>query len=88
MKDKVKQITPLLDELKLDFSEVAFVGNKILDMSLAERVGLSIAVADSNQHLIDIVDYVTSNKGGHGAVREVLDLYFEAIETDPKSLLV
>jgi len=88
MKDKVKQISPLLEELKLDFSDVAFVGNEILDISLAEKVGLSIAVADSIPHLIDVVDYVTTNKGGHGAVREILDLYLEATHTDPMSLLV
>ncbi len=88
MKDKVKQITPLLEDLKLDFSQVAFVGNEILDISLADKAGLSIAVADSNPRLLDVVDYVTVNKGGHGAVREILDTYFEAIQTDPMSLIV
>ncbi|MBU2652523.1 MAG: HAD hydrolase family protein [Bacteroidetes bacterium] len=87
MKDKVKQIEPLLEELELDMADVAFVGNEILDISLARKVGLSIAVADSNPELIDTVDYVTLGRGGYGAVREVLDCYFEAIETDPKSLL-
>ena len=88
MKDKVKQIEPLLEELELDFADIAFVGNEILDISLAKKVGLSIAVADSIPDLIDVVDYVTLARGGYGAVREVIDCYFEATETDPKSLLV
>ena len=33
MKNKVSQISPLLDELQIDFTEVAFVGNEILDIS-------------------------------------------------------
>ena len=88
MKDKVKQITPLLEKLNLGFEQVAFVGNEILDISLAEEVGLAIAVADSSPELIEIVDYVTTKTGGNGAVREVIECWFEAINKDPKSFLV
>ena len=88
MKDKTKQIEPLLAKLNIDYSEVAFMGNEILDVKLAQKVALSIAVADANPELIEVASYVTTNKGGHGAVREVLDCYFEAIGKDPKSFLV
>ncbi|MBU8934383.1 MAG: HAD hydrolase family protein [candidate division Zixibacteria bacterium] len=87
-KDKVKQITPLLEELKLDFDHIAFVGNEILDISLAEKVGLSIAVADSSSELIKVVDYVTTAPGGKGAVREVLEDYFDAIGKNTRDFLV
>ncbi len=86
--DKVKQIEPLLEQLKLSFEDIAFVGNEILDITLAKEVGLSIAVADSAPELIETVDYVTSAPGGKGAVREVLEVYFHAIDKDPKSYLV
>ena len=86
--DKVEMIRPLLDELKLGFSDVAFVGNEILDIKLARQVGLSIAVADAAQGLIDEVNFVTICKGGHGAVREIIECYFEAIGFDPKTLVV
>lgn len=88
MKDKTSMITPLLEKLQIDFSETAFVGNEILDLKLASKVGLSFAVADSTKDLIESVDYVTENKGGAGAVREVIEMYFEAMEIDAKSLLV
>lgn len=88
MKDKVKQITPLLDDLKLAFDQIAFVGNEILDISLAEKVGLAIAVADASPHLVDTVDFVTTRRGGDGAVREILECYFEAIGRDPREFLV
>ena len=86
--DKVEMIRPLLDELNLSFSEVAFVGNEILDIKLARQAGLSIAVADSAPGLLDEVNYVTTSKGGHGAVREIIECYFEAIGLDPKTLVV
>lgn len=86
-KDKVEMIMPLLDKLMISFDQVAFVGNEILDIKLAQRCGLSIAVADSCDELIDVVDYVTDHDGGLGAVREVIELYFKAIDVDPKGLL-
>jgi 3-deoxy-D-manno-octulosonate 8-phosphate phosphatase (KDO 8-P phosphatase) len=88
MKDKTKQIEPLLSKLNLSYSDVAFIGNEILDIKLAQKVALPIAVSDANPELKDIALYVTKNKGGHGAVREVLECYFEAIGKDPKSFLV
>lgn len=86
-KDKVKQLAPLLEKLSIAFSDVAFVGNEILDIKLAREVGLSIAVADSAEELFAEVDYVTNNKGGHGAVREVLACYFEAVNINPADLV-
>ncbi|UCD94178.1 MAG: HAD-IIIA family hydrolase [Candidatus Zixiibacteriota bacterium] len=88
MKDKRKQIAPLLEKLGLEFSDVAFMGNELLDIGLAREVGLSIAVADSAPELIDVVDYVTKARGGEGAVREVLKAYFEGNNVDPASHLV
>jgi len=87
MKDKVKMLEPLLKELGLDFSEVAFVGNDLLDIKLAGRVGLSIAVEDADKRLKEIVSYVTERPGGNGAVREILENYFEARGIDPKEFI-
>jgi 3-deoxy-D-manno-octulosonate 8-phosphate phosphatase (KDO 8-P phosphatase) len=86
-KDKIEQLRPLLDELEIDFSDVAFVGNEILDIKLAREVGLPIAVADSARELLPEVEYVTEHAGGRGAVREVLECYFEAINVNPIDLV-
>lgn len=88
MLDKRKQIAPLLEELGIRHSEVAFIGNEILDIGLAREVGLSIAVADAAEELLDVVDYVTAAKGGFGAVREVIKAYFDGNGIDPASHLV
>ena len=87
MKDKVKMLKPLLEELRLDFTEVAFVGNDLLDIKLAGLVGLPIAVEDADDRLKDIVSYITERPGGKGAVREILENYFEARGIDPMNLI-
>jgi len=88
MRDKREQIKPLLKKLDLELSQVAFVGNELLDIKLAREVGLSIAVADSADELIEEVDYVTEAKGGHGAVREILKAYFIGNNLDPASFII
>jgi 3-deoxy-D-manno-octulosonate 8-phosphate phosphatase KdsC-like HAD superfamily phosphatase len=37
--------------------------------------------------LLDEVNYITVRKGGQGAVREVIEAYFEAVGFDPKTLV-
>jgi 3-deoxy-D-manno-octulosonate 8-phosphate phosphatase (KDO 8-P phosphatase) len=87
-RNKIELIKPLLEKQQLDFHDVAFVGNEILDIGLARKVGLSIAVADSCDELLDEVDYVTLAPGGEGAVREILECWFEAVQIDPQEHLV
>ena len=87
MKDKIEMITPLLEELNVPFEEVAFVGNEILDIKLAQKSGLGIAVADSSPDMLEAAEYVTLKGGGKGAVREIIEHYFEANDIDPKSFL-
>ncbi len=86
-KDKVALIKPTLDELKIGFDDIAFVGNELIDIKLARKAGLSIGVANSCQRLKDEVEFVTETKGGDGAVREILEHYFEAVGVDPLSLV-
>jgi 3-deoxy-D-manno-octulosonate 8-phosphate phosphatase (KDO 8-P phosphatase) len=88
MKDKVEMIRPLLEKLKIGFDEIAFVGNEILDIKLCRKSGLGIGVADSAPELLDEVEYVTEKNGGNGAVREVIEAWFESVGRDPKEQLV
>ena len=58
--------------------EVAYVGDDIMDLPLLRRVGMSVAVRDAWEGLRDEVDYVTGQKGGRGAVREVAEILLHA----------
>ena len=87
-KNKVDLLEPMLKELKIDFAQVAFIGNELLDIGLAKRVDLPIAVKDSATDYLDVVEYVTEHGGGSGAVREILEIYFEAIGKKPIEYVV
>jgi len=86
-RDKVEMLVPLLADLGIGLSQVAFVGNELLDIKLAKAAGVSIAVADSARELVEVVDYVTTRNGGDGAVREVLEAWFEAAGINPLELV-
>ncbi len=57
----------------MDADEVAFIGDDLIDIPVMEHVGLAIAVADAQPQVIEIADWTTERRGGHGAVREVVD---------------
>jgi 3-deoxy-D-manno-octulosonate 8-phosphate phosphatase (KDO 8-P phosphatase) len=59
-------------------SAVAFMGDDIIDIPVLIQVGFSAAVADAVDVVKKSVDYVTKNKGGHGAVRELCEMILQA----------
>jgi 3-deoxy-D-manno-octulosonate 8-phosphate phosphatase (KDO 8-P phosphatase) len=58
--------------------EVAYLGDDLPDMPLAQRSGLGICVADGAPELKQVCHYVTERPGGRGAAREVVELILKA----------
>jgi 3-deoxy-D-manno-octulosonate 8-phosphate phosphatase (KDO 8-P phosphatase) len=74
VRDKVPTLEKLLSERHLKLDEVAYVGDDVVDLTVMNRVGFAVAVADASEYLIDVAHYVTLAPGGRGAVREVAEL--------------
>jgi 3-deoxy-D-manno-octulosonate 8-phosphate phosphatase (KDO 8-P phosphatase) len=55
-------------------AEVCYVGDDLPDMKTIQQVGLGVAVADAAEEVRQAADYTTSVNGGHGAMREVIEL--------------
>ena len=72
--NKLLDLEAILIEAGVAEEETAFVGDDIGDLSIMERVGMPIAVADAVPSVIAAAAYVTRAEGGRGAVREVPDL--------------
>lgn len=77
-RDKVGVFENMTLEKGIDTERVAYMGDDIVDVPLFARVGLSIAVADACVEAKRAAHYVTENKGGRGAVREVCELLLRA----------
>jgi 3-deoxy-D-manno-octulosonate 8-phosphate phosphatase (KDO 8-P phosphatase) len=58
--------------------EVAYLGDDLPDIPLAERSGLGVCVSDGADELKQVCHYVTERPGGRGAAREVIELILKA----------
>jgi 3-deoxy-D-manno-octulosonate 8-phosphate phosphatase (KDO 8-P phosphatase) len=68
----------ILRKNKIEAEAVAFLGDDIVDIPVLRAVGFSAAVADALTVVKKTADYVTANRGGRGAVRELCDLLMQA----------
>jgi len=75
---KVRVVERLLAKTGFRWDEVCYVGDDIVDLGVLKRAGVAVAVADGVAEARAAADYVTSADGGHGAVREVVELILQA----------
>jgi 3-deoxy-D-manno-octulosonate 8-phosphate phosphatase (KDO 8-P phosphatase) len=74
-KDKRAALETSVQEMGLSLTQVAFVGNDINDLPCLMCVMLPIVVQDAHPEVIPHALYQTKARGGHGAVREICDLF-------------
>lgn len=72
--NKLPIVDEIIDEAALNHDQVCFIGDDLLDLAVIQSVGLGIAVANAVEEVRAVADYVTSVSGGHGAVREAIDM--------------
>lgn len=75
---KAAAFEQVLERHAIGWDEVAFVGDDLADLPILRRVGLPIAVANAVTEVKEVAAYVTHASGGHGAVREVVELLLRA----------
>lgn len=76
--DKYSQLVRLADELGLDLSQCAYMGDDLPDLKAVREAGFGVCVPNGCQETKDVADFITIKTGGHGAVREVCDLILKA----------
>jgi N-acylneuraminate cytidylyltransferase len=79
-RDKAKALTELLKERNISPEQVVYVGNDINDLPCFPIVGCAVAVADALPEVRAQADLVLSQRGGHGAVREICDMIYQQIQ--------
>lgn len=68
----------LTEKLNISDSEIAYIGDDIVDLSIMKKVALPIAVADAADETKATALFITKMPGGRGAVREICDLIIKA----------
>lgn len=75
---KTGAIEELLTQEKLGWDDVCFVGDDIVDLGPLRRAGFAVAVADGVAEAKAAAHVVTQAAGGHGAIREVVEMILKA----------
>ena len=76
--NKIEVYKTILADRSLEDKDVGFVGDDLIDLPVLRKVGFSAAVPDAVQEVKEIVDYITTKRGGEGAVREICELLLKA----------
>ena len=76
--DKLASFEQILKDAGLESKQVAYVGDDITDLPLLRRVGLAIGPANSRPEVCRAVHWMTPSSGGHGAIRDVIELLLRA----------
>jgi 3-deoxy-D-manno-octulosonate 8-phosphate phosphatase (KDO 8-P phosphatase) len=73
--DKRSALQEIAREKDIALDQIAYVGNDINDLACLECVALPIVVHDAHRDILATARYQTKRPGGHGAVREICDLF-------------
>ena len=75
---KTAAVEQLLVREQMAWTETCFVGDDIIDLGPLTRAGLAVVVGDGVKEAKTAAHYVTKSAGGHGAVRETVELILKA----------
>lgn len=86
VKDKKIILDYLLDNYAISASDILFVFDDVLDLSLAREVGLRFMVSRKSSRILrefaiheDLVDFVTNSEGHEHAVREIVEFTLDCM---------
>lgn len=71
--DKVECLKNLINELGLQWQEVAYIGDDLNDLAVMSLCGIKVCPADAAREVKGICDFVSTYNGGDGAVREFIE---------------
>lgn len=73
VKDKLGKLEEIREKLDIEYREIAAIGDDLNDYHMLKAVGRSFVPADGSEYIRELCDTVLYNKGGYGAVREMIE---------------
>ena len=72
-RDKISYIRQFMSDNDISKEEIGYIGDDINDLGSMKLCGFVGCPADSCKEILRISDYVSPIKGGHGAMRDVVE---------------
>ncbi|CAM3855390.1 KdsC family phosphatase [Arcobacter cloacae] len=77
VKNKQEVLEDILKQEGLSWNQVAAIGDDLNDYNMLKKAGLSFTPSNGTHYLKEFVHVICKNKGGEGAVREMLEYIFK-----------
>lgn len=86
-KNKIAVLEEILGKYGFTYEEVSYMGDDLPDLCILERVALPCCPLDAVDEVKEISKFVSTKKGGEGAVRELCEFVLKSKSLDLRTLL-
>lgn len=86
-KNKLEVLDEIIAKYGFSYDEVVFMGDDLPDICVLEQVGLPSCPLDAVDEVKEVSKFISSRKGGEGAIRELCDFVLKAQGHDLRTLL-
>ena len=76
--NKSKELEKICKKNQIKESNIAYIGDGLIDIPVMEKVGLAISVNNADEKVKLNADIVTERNGGDGALKEVVNFILKA----------
>ena len=76
--DKLPIALEIIGQLGLEARQACYIGDDLPDLPTMRAVGLAVAVADACLEVREAAHFVTTLRGGEGAVRETIEMILKS----------
>lgn len=74
VRDKLATVTRISERLSIEPTQLAFMGDDMVDYRVMCYCGLGLTVADAYPEIANLADWQSKLPGGNGAIREACEL--------------
>ncbi|MDR2616677.1 MAG: HAD hydrolase family protein [Endomicrobium sp.] len=76
--DKLKALNNILEATGLNLTDVAYVGDDIIDLPVLKSVGFAACPKDATEDVKNNALYISPLNGGEGVVRDVIEIIMKS----------
>lgn len=73
VKNKLEVLDDIRKTEKIEFSQIAALGDDLNDYAMLKTVGISYTPADGSEYIRKMCDVILVSNGGNGAAREMIE---------------
>jgi 3-deoxy-D-manno-octulosonate 8-phosphate phosphatase (KDO 8-P phosphatase) len=77
--NKKQSIETIAQKENLDLSQIAYIGDDVIDIAVLKAVGLSSCPADACFEAREAAGFISSINGGNGVVREMIEIIMKSL---------